>query len=291
MRHKRGMWKWAVAIVVILVSVRGAQSLREVRQASTIDVLDTVQLSYVLLPGDARWSARAFGADFDVTPTSAMIFRHGDSLYGVNEDGKFATLPVQGTVPASFAVDNQGTLLVQREGYLGRLTESGAIDDALPLPYEDMRLAHSSLDGMVYLFGGGDGDYRVYSFADDGSMRILLSVPQPIVGVADCVDAVYAATDRQIFRMGKDAIRLVLNLPENGETIVSVAASTDGKVVFFSTTAKVYALHGAGAVAIVGNSGGALRLRNDTLYVLDDERKLLYKVRPATMQLFGGHSS
>jgi hypothetical protein len=45
------------------------------------------------------------------------------------------------------------------------------------------------------------------------------------------------------------------------------------------------------AISIINDSGGALQLRGDRLYVLDQVRQLLYTVEPASSALFDGQVS
>jgi hypothetical protein len=199
---------------------------------------------------------------------------------------------VNGAPPESFAIDNDDTLLTVTGGYFGMLDSRGNAVDAVPLPLEGMRLAHSVLDGMVYLYGGDASDYRLYSFDDSGGFGILAKLDQPIVSVSDNGESVYIATASRIYRLQDGHLSVVLQAykDEIGDSIVSVAA-TPGDLVMFSTGSRVYALRSGLAVSIVNNSGGALRLRGDKLYVLDRSRSLLYTLTSSDGGRFAGGGS
>jgi hypothetical protein len=284
----------ALAVVVCYAAVRVALYVHEARETSSIAAISTVNLEYVIDPTDVRWRAAPFAPDFDVTSSATVLLRNGTNLYEIQPpfgQGSFSAIKVNGPAPDSFAVDNDDTLLTVAGGYFGMLGPTGETIDAVPLPDAKMRLAHSAVDGIVYLYGGENSDYRLYSFADNGSFRILLQLDEPIVAVADNQKCVYIATGTRLFQIRNDHVSLLLKLSEDdGGPIQSVAAGDDD-LLFFSTDSKVYAMRGSGALSIVNNSGGGLRLRGDTLYVLDASRSLVYTLRPATRKLFGEEKS
>ena len=288
--------KWKIILLLALVvagvgAVRASWIAMNERSRSQIAVIGTLSVDYIIDPTDARWRAAPFAEDFDVTSSSTIILKNGNYLYEAGPPfpgGPFSVIRVNGASPDSFAVDTDDTLLTVAGGYFGMLDSSGTTVDAVPLPGEQMRLAHSALKGVIYLYGGAPGDYRLYSFAENGAFRILLQVEQPIVSVADSRESVYVATATRIFRLRHDHAELLLDMAgvNAGGPLSSVAVTSEDDVVFFSAGARVYALRGAGALSIVNNSGGALRLRGETLYVLDAARSLVYALHPATSALF-----
>jgi hypothetical protein len=280
-----------LAIVIVYALVRVGRYASEAREASSIVTIGTLNLEYVIDPTDARWHAAPFGQDFDVTSSSTVVLRNGNFLYEIRQPfgkGAFSAIKVNGAVPDSFAVDNDDVLLTVAGGYFGMLDETGATVDAVPLPDASMHLAHSALDGVVYLYGGEGSDHRLYSFGDNGAIRILLQLDEPIIAVADNHRSIYVATATRIFRVRDNQLSLLLKLSHDEEgPIRSLAAALDDDLLFFSTDSRVYAFRGDAALSIVNNSGGSLRLRGDTLYVLDDARGVVFALRPATRQLFG----
>jgi hypothetical protein len=284
----------AAAIALIVggyVAVRAGLYASEDRQRSQIAAIGTLTVEYVVNPADARWRAERFGEDFDVTSSATVILKNGRYLYEIGqpfEKELFSPVKVNGATPGSFAVDHDDTLLTVAGGYFGMLGESGKTVDAVPLPLDNMRLAHSALDGVIYLYGGAESDYRLYSFAENGAFRILLQLEEPITAVTDNQQSVYVATGARIFRLRDGKVSQLLNTggPNSAGPISSVAVTPGDDVVFFSAGARVYAMRGAGALSIVNNSGGALRLRGETLYVLDYDRGLVYTLSPATRKLF-----
>jgi hypothetical protein len=287
---------WGLLIVASYGAIRVAFYAHEVRRQSEIAAISTLKVQYVLDPTDSRWRAQPFAGDFDVTSSSTVVVRNGEHLYEIRTpfgEGVFSAVPVKGPAPDSFAVDNDDVLLTVAGGYFGMLGPEGEPVDAVPLPDQQMRLAHSMLNGVIYLYGGSGADYRLYSFAENGAFRILAQLDEPITAVADNQKSVYIATANSLFRLRDSHVSLLFKIPE-GEIespIVSVAAAPGDDLLFFSTRTKVYALRGAAALSIVNNSGGGLRLRGETLYVLDGTRGLVYTLSPATRGLFGEEHS
>jgi hypothetical protein len=78
---------------------------------------------------------------------------------------------------------------------------------------------------------------------------------------------------------------LLFKAPEGWTPIVSLSVPASGRPVFFSTDTKVFVLLSGGAVSIINDSGGTLRLRGDTMYVLDRRRLLLYAAHPVSEEL------
>lgn len=285
------MAAFALLAVAAYAAIRVGLDAYAERRQSEIAVIGTLRVDYILGPTDAGRLGAAFGEDFAVTSSATIVVQNSGGLYEIAPSSSgfaFSAVALNGPAPDSFAVDSDDALLTVAGGYFGMLDADGRTVDAVPLPYDGMRLAHSTLDGVVYLFGGDKASYRLYRFTDDGVFQILLESDEPIVGVADNRKSVYVATRTQIVRLGAKRPVLVFKSGEAdlGGAIVSLAVAPDDDVLFFSTSSRVYALRGAAALSVINDSGGALRLRGDALYVLDRARGLLYAARPATRKLF-----
>ncbi|KQY27481.1 hypothetical protein ASD21_15730 [Caulobacter sp. Root1455] len=222
------------------------------------------------------------GRDFDATASGTLILRVEHGLVALRPDGGVDALPAKGPTADSFALDTQDNLLTVAGGYFGRLTEAGEAQPAVPLPYDDARLARSIHPGAVYLFGGGGGEQRLYRFWDTGNFEVLLASPTPILGVTDTAQAVYVAGADRVVRLdGRGAVTVFRIPPGAGlGPIVSVAATAGGQVLV-STANQVFAIGGGAAATVVNDSGGELRARGDRVYVLDRTRGLIYALDPA----------
>ena len=265
----------------------------EVQHDSELVVIGGATVEYILDPTELSKGEGALSADFDVTSTSSVVVQKDGALYEIIHNatgGSAFTLMFKEAAPYSFALDSSNTVLTVAGGYFGMLDISGKTVDSVPLPIDDMRLARSSLLNVVYLFGGMNGDYRLYSFAEEGKFQVLLQTEEPIVAVTDDGRDIYVAIARRIVRVGVGRPAVVFGAVEAelGGEIISLAASLSDEVLFFSTSSRVYALRGAAAVSIVNNSGGSLRVRGDALYVLDRSRGMLYTIRPITEAIFSG---
>jgi hypothetical protein len=222
------------------------------------------------------------GRDFDATASGTLILRVENRLVALRPDGGVQALPTKGPAADSFALDTQDNLLTVAGGYFGRLTEAGEALPAVPLPYDDARLARSIHPGAVYLFGGGGGEQRLYRFWDTGNFEVLLASPEPMVGVTDTARAVYVASADRVMRLDGRGAVIVFRIPPGSDfgPIVSVAATADGQVLV-STASQVFAIGGGAAATLVNDSGGELRARGDRVYVLDRTRGLIYALDPS----------
>ena len=225
----------AVALISLVIAgyaaIRVAISAHSERRWSEIEAVSTLAVDYVLDPTDARWRTLPFAADFDVTSSSSVVVRNGNYLYEIahrSQETVFSVVKVNGPPPESFAIDNDDTLLTIAGGYFGMLNSTGDTMDAVPLPFDGMHLARSALNGVIYLYGGANSDYRLYSFADNGAFRILVQLDEPIMAVADNQHSTYIATATRIFRLRDQHLSLLLKAGEGeiGDSIISVAALT-----------------------------------------------------------------
>jgi hypothetical protein len=244
-----------------------------------------LEIDYLLSPASVRALGGPLGEDFDVTGASVAIVSAGDRLYAVDRSSA-SEIPLKGVAPSSFAVDTNDTLLTISGGYLGLLDEHNDALHAIPLQsLADARLARSSNPGTFFVFGGAAGSYRLYRFRDDGTLEILLDLPERIVAVTDTSSTIYVATAAHILRLDANGPVLLFKAPAGWTPIVSLSVPASGRPVFFSTDTKVFVLLSGGAVSIINDSGGTLRLRGDTMYVLDRRRLLLYAAHPVSEEL------
>jgi len=261
------------------------------QRGTAISTISGLHVDYLALPREAA-RLGYLGQELDVTTSGLAIVRVGNYVAKAGPDTTLESLGVDGSQIASFALDSDDNLLTVSDGYFGRLDDSGQSLHAVPLPYDDARLAHSVRPNSVYLYGGAASDYRLYHFLDNGTFELVLKSEEPIVAVADTTSNVYAATVDRVFSLTPSGPECVFSIPDGTDwgNIVSIAASSGGPL-FVSTSSTVYAVKGLVAISIINDSGGALQLRGDRLYVLDQVRQLLYTVEPASSALFDGQVS
>jgi len=244
-----------------------------------------ITIDYLMIPASERMTGAPLGADFDVTPRALALVPVGSKLYAVDRDAA-SEFPLADSAPSSFVVDSGGKLLMIDHGLFGTIDEQGRAILAFPLPKQYARLGHSNMPGSFFLFGGVPGDYGLYRFREDGTYKLLVhTLPEPIVDVTDTQSAVYLATASHIERFDARGHTLLFRTPKNWSSIVSLAVPQSGAPVFFSTDSKVFVLLAGGAVSVINDSGGLLRLRGDVMYVLDHRRQLLYAAHPMSSAL------
>ena len=129
--------------------------------------------------------------DFGVTKDGDVLLLSDDGVIALQNGKPPELLDATNTMPSSLAVDAQGNLLTIADGYLGMVTSSGEIIHSIPLPYDTVTLAPSSIPGAVYMFGGQGKGYRLYRILDDGTLQILFESSDPIISVADSQGEVY----------------------------------------------------------------------------------------------------
>lgn len=282
-----------VAIVVGLAGVVafgiGLSEALAVRNGTAVTAIGSARIEQMLGPRDFAALGGPIGRDLGVTHGGAVVFQTGTALRVV--DPARAPLPevhaiAVSAVPDRFALDPSGTMLTVSGGYFGMLDENGDLVQGIPLPSPDVQLAPSVHEGATYLFGTSGGHHRLYRFIDDGTLQVLLESGQPIVAAADSETAMFAATSSAILRIKAGTPETLFTAPDDfAGPIRSLAVTADG-IVLFATDAKVYALLGPDALSIVNDAGGSIRVRDGSLYVLDPTRQLLFRLRPASAQLF-----
>jgi hypothetical protein len=275
------MVKRTIGIVVVLAVVLGVVRLVAVWPRDRDDAVRVVTgatVDYILVPTDmTAFSSRPDSA-FDVGDDNTVILTSGGSLVGVQRSGEGVNAErLAENAPRSYAIDADGNLLGIDRGYFGEY-ENGQFSLAVPIPVDGLRMAGSHNAGAVYLFGGsGESSNRVYTFYRDGLLDVLSEVPAPVVGVADSAAAVYVATEREIYRVAPQAQNLAFRIADDAPPIRSIAACDD-RIVYFSTDARVYAVQGLAAIAVVPDMGGIVRCRNGSLYVWNRERGVLARI-------------
>jgi hypothetical protein len=282
-----------VAIVVGLAGVVafgiGLSEALAVRNGAAMTEIGSARIEQMLGPRDFAALGGPIGRDLGVTHGGAVVFQTGAALRVV--DPARARLPevhaiALSAVPDSFALDPSGTMLTVSGGYFGMLDENGDLVQGIPLPSPDVQLAPSVHEGATYLFGKSGDHHRLYRFIDDGTLQVLLESGQPIVAAADSETAMFAATSSAILRITAGTPKTLFTAPDDfAGPIRSLAVTADG-IVLFATDARVYALLGPDALSIVNDAGGSIRVRDGSLYVLDPTRQLLFRLHPASAQLF-----
>jgi|GEM_PF-4622489 len=277
------------AICVIYVVVEIALAAHGVRQI-TVAHLDSLKIEYLLSPLEFKGLGE-LTPDYDVTSEGVAVLSSADRLWGVTPAAGRASIAdwgAEGGVPTSLAVDEHDALLTITDGFLGALGEDGQLIRAVPLPFDNARLAHSSRAGAAYLFGGTTNNYRLYRFLEDGTLQVLLESSDEIVAAADFEQDIYLATATAILQLRPGHPAVLFKAPDVPEwgPIISLVASPERDLLFFATPSHVYALFKNVARSVIYDTGGMLRLRGDKLYVLDRTRGLLFIVKPASHQLF-----
>jgi hypothetical protein len=282
-----------VAIVVGLAGVVafgiGLSEALAVRNGTAVTAIGSARIEQMLGPRDFAALGGPIARDLGVTHGGAVVFQTGTVLRVV--DPARAPLPevhaiTLSAVPDHFALDPSGTMLTVSGGYFGMLDENGDLVQGIPLPSPDVQLAPSVHEGATYLFGKSGDHHRLYRFIDDGTLQVLLESGQPIVAAADSETAMFAATSSAILRIKAGTPETLFTAPDDfAGPIRSLAVTADG-IVLFATDARVYALLGPDALSIVNDAGGSIRVRDGSLYVLDPTRQLLFRLRPASAQLF-----
>jgi hypothetical protein len=279
---------FGIALVLIAtIAILGMPQVLAQHRQSAIIAVKGVTVDHLLDPDDFTALGGAIGEDLAVTPT-AVILSAGGALRSLDRNtsgGKIAK--IAGGLPTSFAADTKdATLLTVADGYFGLLNEADQFTHSIPVPYSDSHLAPSIHPGTTYLFAGADHHYRLYQIREDGGMSILLESDVPVAAATDDENWTYAATAREILRIKPGRPNVLFQAPDALGPIKSVAATPDG-LILFSTPSRVFAVLNGNAVSLVNNAGGTLRFDNGLLYVLDQNRKMLFTMGPIASNLFG----
>jgi len=277
-----------VAVVLLMAAFLAALAHQfAMRDETAIQAIGSATIVRVLGPDD--FASGDFDPDFAVASDGTVVVER-DAMLSAVTGGTFGPTitPLEVHAPdriTSFALDSNDTMLTIAGRYFGKLDADGTATSSIPLPYDNAQLAPSAGYGAVFLFGGTPGDHRLYRFVENGTLQILLQSNDPIVAAADNPYGVYAATANAILKIEAGKPRVLLVVPPDIGAIVSLAVSLDGQL-FFSTVTRVYALTAEGAVSIVNDAGGTLRLRAGRLYVMSRERRMLFSLSPASRALF-----
>jgi len=282
----------AAAVAFCIALAVGLSDAFADRDQTAVAAVATAHVEPILGPRVFNGLGGDIAPDFGVTAAGAQPPAVALSVGGVlrvveNLDSLPRTrkVTIAASQPDSFALDTDGTMLAVADGYLGVLDEHGVVAHSVPLAFDRMRLAPSTRQGFVYLFGGANGDFRLYRVVADGTLQVVLQSNEPIVAAADNGDDIYAATPTRLLQLKAGRPDILFETPDDfAGPIRSLAVTNDGMVIF-STDAKVYALLGPNALSIVNNAGGTLRVRDGALYVLDPQRKLLFRLTPASGSL------
>ena len=241
-----------------------------------ISVIDGVSVDYVLTPSAVADLPALSGSDFDVDPAGRVLIASDSGLLELTAGEPDVNVERLSTrTPQSFAFDGAGALLGISDRLFGQW-EDTAFTQIVPLPHDRMRLMPSSLAGVTYIIGGsGQSARRIYTFFADGALHIEAEIPETVIAVADNKRAVYVASATNLYRVTADTIVVVARLPASVGPIRSIAASPADDALFFATDSVTYVMSGIAAVALARDIGGALRMRNERLYIWSPARRLL----------------
>jgi len=281
-RRRMLMIVGAILLIAVLWVWRLASNRND--GATVVEPVAGVTIQYLLTPDRCGALGDSFSPEFDVMPDSGVVVANASGLLllHVGPDGTEADR-LAATAPDSFALDGRGAVLSIIGPYFGQL-EDNEYSRAVPLPYDGMRLAGSSIPGAAYLFGGHarygnmEPPNRVYGFYSDGTLQIEAEIPDPVVAVADNSQAIYLATAHEILRVSEKDIHLVMRLPEQLGEITSIATQSDDKALYFATGKETFVVSGMSAVSVLRNLGGIIRMRNGNLYVWSPTRKIMVGV-------------
>lgn len=277
--RKIGLATAAAALLLILLVIWQAASEAP---ATSVRTLAGINVTHLVMPGHLEDLALAPApGQFDVTSTGNVLLLSEGRIYEIESTPQSVVADflsgATGKI-ASFALDRSDTVLTITGRYFGQIEADGLPSQAFPLPSTDMQVVASVARGNVYLFGGrGSSAQRLYVLGSSGRIEILAELPDPIVAVADSAEAVYVATREAIYRLTSKtaAVRVQIDTAELGGPLVSIAATADDKNLFFATAGQVFTMRGDAAVTIVSNAGGAIRWRDDRLFVWDGQRQLV----------------
>jgi hypothetical protein len=170
-------------------------------------------------------------------------------------------------------------------------------EPAALLPSTGMHLARTDRPGEMLLYGGNiRAVYSdVHMLRSDGTVEWLVSSGDlPVAIAAEANRQLYVvAQGRTEFKPGAGAAYDIIRLPlgadssdtmslvikadalPGAEPIESIAVDPGGRLLYFSTMRKVYAVDGPLVVKVLDGLGGVLRLSGDALYVFNAKRRVL----------------
>ncbi|MEJ8838109.1 hypothetical protein [Ramlibacter sp. AN1133] len=265
----------ALAIVAVYGLGKTAWLAQELRASTAFSVREGIQV-------DRRLEAHEFAAlgltlpDFAVTDNGAFVLSTGAAIYEFGTNGA-EEHRVEGPSLSSFTVDADGTVLTIAGGFLGRLDAEHRPVQAIPMPFAEARLAPGVTPGTALLYGRDTESSRLYRVHSDGRFEVLLETAKPIVAVAESRAAVYVATSVALLRMDGNEAPSALTLDES--PVLSIAVLADDAMAFVATRNSVLVWRGGAMRSLVNGSGGMLRTRDGSLYVLDQPRGMAYVLR------------
>jgi hypothetical protein len=232
-----------------------------------------------VLLNDRLAAARGVGAlaaDFDVSPGDAVVLSDAEHLYALGWGGLAPLDGLTGVDSLAFTAD--GLLLTVRGDQLSYVDERGASAPMTTLPHAGLALAPGAAD-VMYLFdrAGAAPPYTLYALVPGRKVVKLLETPRPIDAVAQAGERVLLVSGGVVYEVTPgQPMRMVAHLGRS--TITAVAG--DRERVYVSDGAAVYALAQGGVVVVTDTAGGALRVRDGALLVLDPRRRLLVRLQP-----------
>ena len=237
---------------------------------AVLDQLGPSSASFGVGPGDAVW----FGQEPDllIQASNGYRFRVG--------------------VPVSdIAILDDGTLLVVSAGVLGFIAADNAsaafgagnvtvaFQPIVTLPFAEARLA-SGGKGALYIFGtdGKSGRNEVFLLRPEASagsgtaralrtIRKIFSTTERISSVAGDGNETFVATGRFVLKVSDGAVRIAPAFLHPKEEITGIVWSRKSGL-FYATRSGVGSVSSDGSFEFVRVPNPAIRLVNDTLYIL-----------------------
>ena len=216
----------------------------------------------------------ALDGELTVTPKRLAVVSDRKRLYLVGWGG---VAPVDAAVDA-FDYTADGLLLAVRGKELAFLDDKGQLQPMLALPSDGMGIAAGQSSVFVFERKPGGARYTIYEVAPGRQARRLLESPEPIDAVAQAGDHTFFASAGVAFDATPgQPLRALAGMP-SGAKVRSLAASADGRRLYVSDGTAIYAIEGERAALVTSVVGGALRMQQGALLVLDPRRRLIARI-------------
>ena len=216
----------------------------------------------------------------DVTPGRMALLATADHLYALGWGGIVPLGKKVAGAIGSYAFTPEGFLMIVRNDELCGLDSAGNIYRLFKLPEQGMGI--SAGREVMYVYGRDSRrpSNALYVIARGGKYSRLFDVPAPIRSAVEMNGALIFSNKNGLFRCDprSRALTTLAVLPK-GKEILSVAADTARRKVYFSTDSIVCAVKDSGAPLIINDKfGGVLRFFDGGLMIFNPERRLLIRI-------------
>lgn len=256
--HVYGLWGLGGAVTAILVVIAG-QAQKPLGAALAVD--GTLAFMHLMIfqrreTRDVRWKQTL---DTSYCGVGNVAKASSDK----KKKDRFEPPPPRG--PATRDSDGDGLDDEVDQCTLGAEDKDGfADDDGCPDDDNDRTSA--------------DGHPAVYEIDATNRVRKLFDAPKPIDAIAQGGAHIFFAVDGIVFdAVPGQAMHMLASLP-GVVRIRYLAASGDGSRVFISDGNKVYVLERGNTSLLTATIGGALRIQDGALLVLDHKRRMLARI-------------